>query len=471
MTRRQVVKNRRKPAAKRVGSPRARKPGSRGGVDSAPEFHPYANVFPLIEGAEFERLVAGIKRDGFRRDKPVVIYKGQILDGRNRYRAAAAAGVPARMRAYRASDGDPVAFVIAENIDRRHLSPSQAAMAAATFEGFRHGGQRRGAKTGDGDPALARKAAADLFNVSERSVARAAVVRDQGSDELRAAVTQRGLSVSTASELAGGLDKGEQALLLRMAEADSALAGVGKIDERAILKAASEIRKRKGAKRRAERMALVITTAVAVGEHNGARRYPLIYADPPWRHDNPRMGDNGRNIEYHYETMALEDICALRVGELAAPDAVLALWTTVPQSYCAVPPVLAAWGFTYRSEFVWDKVRIGTGFWTRNQHEKLLICTRGTVPAPHGEGCPSSVYREQRGQHSAKPAHFYNVLEAMFPEFMTGEPQWPLMLELFARARRPGWARWGREAPAGFGLLDIDALAPRVAVAPSQVAA
>jgi ParB-like chromosome segregation protein Spo0J len=90
-------------------------------------FHPIANVLPLIDGAEFDRLVADIAEQGLL--NPITLYQGQVLDGRNRERACHAAGVEAR---YVEFDGkDPAAFVLSQNLARRHLGPSERAMVAA----------------------------------------------------------------------------------------------------------------------------------------------------------------------------------------------------------------------------------------------------------------------------------------------------------------------------------------------------
>jgi ParB-like chromosome segregation protein Spo0J len=89
--------------------------------------HPLADIFPLIEGDEFGSLVTDIKRHGIR--EPIWLYQGQIIDGRNRYRAAQIAGVDCPIREYMGDD--PVAFVVSLNLKRRHLNESQRAMVAA----------------------------------------------------------------------------------------------------------------------------------------------------------------------------------------------------------------------------------------------------------------------------------------------------------------------------------------------------
>jgi len=99
------------------------------------EFHPLANVFPLLEGEEFDALVADIQASGL--CEPVWLYEGQILDGRNRYRACQVLGIECATRDYLGND--PLAFVLSMNLQRRHLDESQRAMIAARLATMRQG--------------------------------------------------------------------------------------------------------------------------------------------------------------------------------------------------------------------------------------------------------------------------------------------------------------------------------------------
>ena len=131
------------------------------------KFHPLADVFPLIEGAEFDDLVADIKAHGLR--EPIVVFEDKILDGRNRYRACMAAGVEPAFTAY--TGDDPISYMISLNLRRRHLDESQRALVAARLEQLKHGGDRK-SEDQDANWHLDREDAASLLNVGVRSVAR-----------------------------------------------------------------------------------------------------------------------------------------------------------------------------------------------------------------------------------------------------------------------------------------------------------
>jgi N6-adenosine-specific RNA methylase IME4 len=165
--------------------------------------------------------------------------------------------------------------------------------------------------------------------------------------------------------------------------------------------------------------------------------YDVILADPPW--DYEFSPTDQRQIENKYPPMPLEEILALEVP--AADNAVLFLWATAPKLEEALS-VLHAWGFSYKTGAVWDKEKIGMGYWFRGQHELLLVGTKGHFSPPEDNNRISSVFREERRGHSVKPECVYRALEAMLPDARR--------LELFARgAARPGWTAWGNEVTNG----------------------
>jgi N6-adenosine-specific RNA methylase IME4 len=135
-----------------------------------------------------------------------------------------------------------------------------------------------------------------------------------------------------------------------------------------------------------------------------AVKYGVILADPPWTFATYSSKGKGRSAEAHYDCMSLDEIKALPVTEWAADDAALYLWATAPHLANSLT-VMSAWGFTYKSNFVWTKERIGTGYWARNRHEHLLIGARGSKVCPRFNGIApvDSVIEGQQRQHSQKP--------------------------------------------------------------------
>jgi N6-adenosine-specific RNA methylase IME4 len=114
----------------------------------------------------------------------------------------------------------------------------------------------------------------------------------------------------------------------------------------------------------------------------------------------------------------------------------LFLWVPAPLLLKGVQ-VLDAWGFDYRTNMVWNKQSIGMGIYVRQQHEMLIIASRGAPITASSSTLPASVFSSPRGKHSEKPIIVYEFIEQMYP----GLPK----IELFARSRRAGWDGWGNE--------------------------
>ncbi len=394
--------------------------------------HPAAELLPRLEGADLAALVEDVRAHGLR--VPIVTWTdprtGEVLllDGRNRLEACRLAGLEPRFEAY--TGDDPVAYGLSCNVARRHLTASQRAMVAAAALPALHAEAkaRQGARTDiraslRGSGKASEKAAA-LVKVSPRSVEAAAAVLRSGAPELAEAVRSGRAAVSTAAEVAR-LPRDEQRKLLAA------------MPEGPILAEARAIHGRRTEARRTERLEKLARLAGTASPLSAlGRRYPVVLADPPWRYE--QSPDDSRAIENQYPTMALEDICALPVVDVATPDAVLFLWATSPKLEEAMR-VLAAWGFTYRTSLVWEKDRLGRGYWARNRHELLLVAVRGNPPCPPPAARPDSIIVAPVGRHSEKPPVVYEIIERAYP----GLPK----LELFARAARPGWAVWGNEVP------------------------
>lgn len=161
------------------------------------------------------------------------------------------------------------------------------------------------------------------------------------------------------------------------------------------------------------------------------RRFGTVYADPPWLYDNQGTRAATGN---HYAGMTVEELAELPLGELAADDAHLHLWVTnafLPASF----DLFDAWGFEFRSSFVWVKPQIGLGNYWRNAHEFLLTAVRGNAKS-FADKTLKSWLEADRGRHSAKPEQVRGFIERASPG------PW---LELFGRGGAEGWTVWGNQ--------------------------
>lgn len=171
-------------------------------------------------------------------------------------------------------------------------------------------------------------------------------------------------------------------------------------------------------------------------------KFGVILTDDEWDYETWSENGMDRSAANHYPTSSLDNLKKRDVLSLAADDAALWLWTTAPHLAQGIE-LMAHRGFEYKSCVIWDKEypgeAHGMGRWFWVNHEILLLGTRGNVPAPAPGTQWPSVIRAPIGEHSAKPDKFYELIESYFPTL----PK----VELNARRARPGWVRWGYEAP------------------------
>lgn len=177
----------------------------------------------------------------------------------------------------------------------------------------------------------------------------------------------------------------------------------------------------------------------------------MIYADPPWQFDNKKTGGSMKSgASQKYPTMPTSEIAALPVAdELAMKTSMLFLWSTAPMLPDALH-VLAAWGYTYKTEIIWAKIdRLGLGAWYRGNHEILLVGVRGAPPASRQQY--PNVVTWPTEEHSRKPMVFRTIVESATRKLVEatarGVPH--PRIELFATYRSDGWDAWGLSVPDG----------------------
>lgn len=380
------------------------------------EAHPAAELFPMMPPDELAALAADIEANGLR--LPIVMHKGLVLDGRNRLLACEKAGQEIRTQEYHGED--PSAFVASTNLHRRHLTHAQRVAIAALLEPMIAAELKRGRPKKGGNPATfsgkARDIAAERMQVSPREVQDAKKLLHDARDVFDA-MAAGSVTMPEAKALAKLPDEKRAAALAKIAETPE------KSRARAVVKEiALEEKQAFADKLRSEPVPMP------------DERHRVIVIDPPWQYDS-RAEDVSHRGRNPYPDMDIDAICALPVVELAHDDCILWLWTTnafMREAY----QCLDAWGFTAKTILTWDKEILGLGDWLRNVTEHCILAVRGKPVVQLTN--QTTIIREKRGKHSAKPAAFYSLVEALCPGSK---------LEMFARQERGGWNRWGAEAP------------------------
>jgi N6-adenosine-specific RNA methylase IME4 len=171
------------------------------------------------------------------------------------------------------------------------------------------------------------------------------------------------------------------------------------------------------------------------------QRYGTILADPPWRFSNRtgKMAPEHKRL-LRYETMPLQEIYELPVPQLVAQQSHLYLW--VPNALILEGlEVMKRWGFTYKTNLVWHKIRKdggpdgrGVGFYFRNVTEIVLFGVRGPLRTFSPGRRQVNIICSRKREHSRKPDELYEIIEKCSPS---------PYLELFARHKREGWQQWG----------------------------
>lgn len=361
-------------------------------------YHPAANLFPLLEGPEFDELKADIAANGLL--EPIWLHPDEsIIDGRNRHRACIETLTQPEFRTWD-GQGSLVALVVGLNLKRRHLTSSQRAaisldvlpMLEAEAKG------RQGARTDiveivpPSEPGKARDQAADLFQTNPRYVQDAKRLQEQAPD------------------LLGKVRSGEQS----------------------IPQAKRELKEREREAVREHNRELVQDTP-PLSEWDG-KPVQTIVIDPPWDWRDEGDVDQFGRARPTYATMTFEELLAFPVGDKAQDNAHIYLWITnrsLPKGFA----LLEAWGFRYITALTWCKPSFGMGNYFRGQTEHVLFGVRGSLPLLRKDA--GTWFAAPRGkEHSSKPEQFYGLVERCSPG------PW---MEIFQREPRPGWIGWGAE--------------------------
>ena len=167
------------------------------------------------------------------------------------------------------------------------------------------------------------------------------------------------------------------------------------------------------------------------------KKFRVIYADPCWSYNDKQETPMLGGASKHYETMTINQLAELPVNTITEKDAVLFLWVTSPLlEECF--EVIKAWGFKYKTSFVWDKVKHNMGHYNSVRHELLLVATKGSCTPDKKKLYDSVQSIERNDRHSEKPKEFMDIIDDIY--------EYGDRLEMFARdAKKENWYVWGDE--------------------------
>jgi len=376
------------------------------------EFHEVANIFPMMQGEEFDALKADIDTNGLR--EPIWLHQdGRIIDGRNRYLACCDLGIEPQYRTWNGV-GSLVAFVVSLNLHRRHLDVGQRGMIGLTVkrmlaEEIASEANRKRSETQRNN----------WYGPSNSD--RVLIEFDQDSP----AIEEKRDALAEAAEVVG-VSKNTMIRAQAIERHDPELAAKVSAGNVSLNAAYREVQHQQ------KKQAPPLPT----------NKYRVWYADPPWEYGNAGVigeTDNYGHAARHYPTMSIDELCEMgaQVKEVCEPDAVLFMWVTSPLlEECF--PVIKAWGFQYKTSFVWDKIGHNYGHYNSVRHELLLVCTRGSCTPDDKTLYDSVISIEKSRTHSEKPAEFRRMIDSLYT--------WGNRIELFSRCAADGWDAWGNEA-------------------------
>ena len=370
----------------------------------------FQNLIPPLSLEELSALEASIKQDGCR--DPLVVWNNTIIDGHHRYAICTKHGISFNTleKEELETELDVKLWMINNQFSRRNLPTETRLVLAYRFKEF------------ETERAKERKLA-NLKQFSERekiteigqftdSLPVGLREEDNKGKTLEIIAQKAGVSRSTAEQYDAIQRKGTDEQKAEVAEGKSS-----------IKKVYTQIQK-------AERL-----------EKNKAIEWPkgkyrVIYADPPWQYGDERSGGNHGGAVDHYNTMSINELKNMPLSSLTEDNAVLFLWGTAPLLPEALE-LINAWGFKYKTNFIWDKVKHNMGHYNSVRHELLLIATKGSCTPDNVQLFDSVQSIERTDRHSEKPEEFRNIIETLY--------SYGNRLELFARKSVEGWEVFGNE--------------------------
>lgn len=379
----------------------------------------FKKLIPALSVEEFNQLEQNCLTEGIR--EKIITWNGFIIDGHNRFEIATKHKLKFETESKEfENENDVREWMINNQFGRRNLSNYQRSVLALELESvFRERAKENLKSSGENfgkgtqisanpieiKPIETRKELAKVANVSHDTIAKVKVIEAKATPEVKAQLSTGEVSINQVYQDIKKEEKKEQ----------------------------QEVKKQEYE----QRVETVTKNEFKVDIFNTKEKFRVIYSDPAWsyndKQDTPQLGGAAK----HYNTMTVDEICKLPVNDISEKDSVLFLWVTSPLLEDAFT-VIKAWGFKYKTSFVWDKVKHNMGHYNSVRHEMLLIATKGSCTPDNKKLYDSVQSIERNDNHSEKPIEFLNIIDDLY--------NYGNKLEMFCRnIKKQKWYGWGNE--------------------------
>ena len=373
----------------------------------------FKELIPPLSNEEYKQLEANCLDEGIR--EPILTWNNYIIDGHNRYNIANQWNLEFETESKSFSSEEAVKeWMILNQFGRRNLSNYQRSVLALQLE--------------------------DVFKAKAKEKERIRKTTSQKSDEsLKEVSTKKELSKvaavshDTIAKVKKIQEKAPEEVKAKLSTGEVSINAAYKEIKKEEKKEELQIKKNEYEKRVENNT----NNDFKIDIYNTKETFRVIYADPAWsyndKQDTPQLGGANK----HYDTMSLKSLCDLPVKELSEKDSVLFLWVTSPLLEDAFK-VISAWGFKYKTSFIWDKIKHNMGHYNSVRHEILLVCTKGSCTPDNKKLYDSVQSIERNNNHSEKPIEFLNIIDDLY--------NYGNKLEMFCRTiKKDNWHGWGNE--------------------------
>ena len=387
----------------------------------------FKKLIPPLTPDEYKQLETNCIEEGIR--DAIITWNGYIIDGHNRYKIAQDWCLVFKLEPKEfKSEQDVKVWMILNQFGRRNIGNYTRAKLALELEDiFKEKAKENQGKRTDicqiSDKSLdlfseekpvkkieiqpidTKKEVAKVANLSHDTIAKVKKIEEKAAPEIKEKLSTGELSINQAYQ------------------------DIKKEEKKEELKEKKE--------QYFERVESVTKNEFKVDIFNTNEKFRVIYADPAWsyndKQETPQLGGAAK----HYDTMSISELCQLPVKNISEKNSVLFLWVTSPLLEDAFQ-VINAWGFKYKTSFIWDKVKHNMGHYNSVRHEILLIATKGSCVPDNKKLYDSVQCIERNDNHSEKPIEFLNIIDDIY--------QYGNKIEMFCRKiKKQNWYGWGNE--------------------------